>query len=248
MLDLRLEKLFPVVSERIKPFISEIFNGYPENIHSFYLVGSALTTDFDEKSSDINSIVMLKEMDLKFVEFIAPLGKQYRKKGIAAPLIMTPEYLSNSLDVFPVEFLDFKLNHETLYGKDIIKDIEIHPTDLRQQCEREIKIKLIGLRQGYISSLGDRQLLTERFLSSIAGYMPLFRGIIFLMGKEPPLKKHDVIATLSTATGVNTDIFGKLIDVKKGKTKPGKDELNSIFEEYYGATEKIGKIVDELQI
>ncbi|RPI36191.1 MAG: hypothetical protein EHM54_06340 [Nitrospiraceae bacterium] len=245
---LKLERLSPVVSERIKPFLREMLDGYPDNIHSIHIVGSSLTQDFNEKTSDINSVVVLKAMDLKFVEFVAPLGKKYRKKGVAAPLIMTPEYIAGSLDVFPVEFLDLKLIHETVFGEDILKDIEIKTSDLRQQCEREIKTKLIGLRQGYVSSMGDKHILTERFVSSITGYMPLFRGIIHLMGKERPVGKYDVIKILSAATGVNTAIFGKIFDMKKGIIKPGKDELVTVFEEYYSATEKIGKVIDELQV
>ena len=248
MFDIKLKRLLPMVAQRIKPFIEEILSGYSENIHSIDIVGSAVTEDFNEKTSDINSIFALKEMDLKFIELIAPLGKRYRKKSIAVPLVMTPEYIKHSLDVFPIEFLDFKLIHETVFGKDILKDIEISRVDLRHQCEREIKSKLIGLRQGYISSEGDRHMLTERFVSSIAGYMPLFRGIIFLMGKERPIRKHEVISELSASTGINTDIFGKILDIKRGKRKLSKDELKTVFEEYYLATEKIGKIIDELQV
>lgn len=248
MFDIKLERLLPVVAERIKPFIEEILSGYSVNIHSVHIVGSSVTKDFDEKTSDINSIFVLKEMDLKFIEFIAPLGKRYKKKGVAAPLIMTPEYIMRSLDVFPVEFLDFKLIHETVFGTDLLKETEIDRLDLRHQCEREIKSKLIGLRQGYISSEGDRQMLTERFVSSIAGYMPLFRGIISLMGKEPPFRKYEVITALSASTGINTDIFRRILDIKKGKLKLTKDELNTVFEQYYTATEKIGKIIDEYQV
>jgi len=246
MFHIKLERLLPVVAERIKPFIEEILNSYSENIHSVHIVGSSVTKDFDEKTSDINSIFVLEEMNLKFIKLIAPLGKRYRKKGVAAPLIMTSEYITRSLDVFPIEFLDFKLIHETVFGEDILKDIEISRVDLRHQCEREIKSKLIGLRQGYISSQGDRQILTERLVSLITGYMPLFRGIIFLMGKELPIRKHEVISALSASTGINTDIFRRVLDIKRGKLKLSKDELNTVFEGYYTATEKIGKIIDEL--
>ena len=109
MPELNLEKLSTVVSQKTKPFIDEILNKYFENIHSIHIVGSAVTEDFNEKTSDINSVFVLKKMDLKFIELLAPLGKRYKKKGIAAPLIMTPEYINNSLDVFPIEFLDFIL-------------------------------------------------------------------------------------------------------------------------------------------
>jgi predicted nucleotidyltransferase len=248
MFDINLKKLLPVVTQKIKPFIEEILSSYSDNIHSIHVVGSSVTEDFKEKTSDINSIFVLNEMDLKFIELIAPLGKKYRKKKVAAPLTMTPEYITRSLDVFPIEFLNFKLIHETVFGEDILKDIEIGKVDLRNQCEREIKSKLIGLRQGYISSQGDLHILTQGFLGSIVGYMPLFRGIIFLMGKEPPIRNYEVISELSDSININTDIFIRILDIKGGKLKYNKDQLNTVFEEYYTTTEKIGEIIDELQV
>jgi hypothetical protein len=186
-------------------------------------------------------------MDLKFLELLAPLGKKYGRDRVAAPLIMTPEYIKNSLDVFPVEFLNFRLIHSTVFGEDIFRDIEIGRMDLRHQCEREIKTKLIWLRQGYLSAQGDRKLLTEGFVNSIAGYIPLFRGIIVLLGTEPPVRQSAVITALSEAAGINTDVFARVLKSKHEKVKLSIEELNTIFEDYYGATEKLGKIVDGIK-
>lgn len=248
MTSLRLERVSDVVAEKARPFLEEILRGYPDNIHSIHLTGSTVTDDYHEKTSDISSIVVLEKMDLRFVEFLAPLGKKYRKKGISAPLIMTPEYIRTSLDVFPIEFLDFKHIHETVFGEDILQGLTVSNRDLRQQCEREVKSRLIGLRQGYISSMGDRQELTGRLTGSISGYIPLFRGIICLLGRERPVRKHDVIAELASATGVDTAIFRKVLDMKRGRLQPSKEEIDTIFEEYYDATEKIGEIIDDLVV
>ncbi len=247
MPDLTLEKLKPEAANRIKPFLNEILDGYQDRIHSIHVTGTAITDDFDEKASDVNSIFVLKKMDLKFLELLAPLGKKYGKQRVAAPLIMTPDYIKTSLDVFPLEFLNFKLIHSTLFGEDIFAGIEIDRMDLRRQCERELKVKLIWLRQGYLSSLGDRKVLTGRFANSITGYIPLFRGIIVLLGKEPPVRQGEVISALSGAANINTDIFAKVLKEKHAKVKLSIDELNTIFEDYYSATEKLREIVDEIK-
>lgn len=248
MKELDLEGLNSVVAERTSPFIWEILKSRKSDIHSIHIVGSSVTADFDEKVSDINSIIVLKKMNLGFIEFLAPLGKKYSKKGISAPLIMTPEYIQSSLDVFPIEFLDIKNIHKTVYGDDLFKDLYIDRLHLRLQCEREIKTKLIGLRQGYISSLGDKKILIERLSTSITGYIPLFRAIIYLLGKEPPVLKHDVIVTLQEMTGIETAIFEKILLLRRKKIVLSKEELSSSFEQYYSATETIGKIVDELRL
>lgn len=245
--NLMLDNIKPIVSEKIKPFFEEVLLSYSNIVHSIHIVGSSLTEDYHEKTSLINSIFVLRTMDLKFIESLAPFGRKYHKKGVAAPLVMTPDYIRTSLDVFPVEFADCKFIHQTVFGEDILSDIEISMPDLRQQCEREIKSKLIGLRQAYISSVGDRRMLTERFVSSITGFMPLFRGIILLMGKERPLREDPVLSELSASTGVNTAIFSRLLDIRKRGLTLSKDEMNTVFEEYYEATEKIGDIIDELR-
>jgi hypothetical protein len=244
--DLRLDNLRGEVRERMEPFLKEMLSGYEENIHSIHITGSSLTDDFDTRVSDTNSVVVLREMDLRFLEVIAPMGKKYGKKKVAAPLIMTPGYVENSRDVFPIEFLNIKLVHETVYGEDIFGNMEIHLPDLRHQCEREIKVKLIGLRQGYIASAGDKKAILEGFVSSITGYIPLFRGVIYLTGKEPPILNVDVLRTLNEVTGFDCSIFGKILKEKKHREKLGIDELNRMFEDYYKTTEQLGKYVNEI--
>jgi hypothetical protein len=248
MPDLSLEKIAPEAAQRIRPFLEEILRQYSNRVHSIHVTGTSVTEDFHPKTSDVNTIFVLKEMDLKFLELIAPLGRKYGKQKVAAPLIMTPSYVENSLDVFPVEFMNFKLIHETVYGDDILREIEIAMTDLRHQCERELKTKLIWLRQGYLSSAGNRKILTENFASSISGYIPLFRGIIRLLGIDPPLKQHEVISALSVATGVDTAAFARVLREKHEQGTFSVEELNTIFEEYYAATEKLGRIVDEITL
>jgi hypothetical protein len=242
-----LNNLKPLAAEKIKPFLEEILSTYRDRIHSIHVTGTATTDDYDPKVSDVNSLFVLKEMDLKFLELIAPLGKKYGKKRVSAPLIMTPDYIQKSLDVFPVEFLNFKLIHTTVFGEDILDNIDIDRKDLRHQCERELKVKLIWLRQSYISSQGNKKLLTEGFVNSISGYVPLFRGIITLLGKEPPLLQGKVIASLAESTGINTGVFSKILMEKHEKIKLSLEELNTIFEDYYSATEKLGSIVDEIK-
>lgn len=247
MSDLSLEKLKPAAAERIKPFLNELLSLSRNKIHSLHITGSAITDDFNPKVSDVNSIFVLKEMDLKLLELLAPLGKKYGKNRVAAPLIMTPEYITSSLDVFPVEFLNFKLIHTTVFGDDILENIEIKKTDLRHQCEREIKTKLIWLRQGYISSMGNKKMLTQGFADSISGYIPLFRGIIFLLDKQPPIRQDEVLKTLAEVSEINTGVFTKVLKEKREKIKLGIDDLNTIFEDYYAVTEKLGKIVDGIK-
>jgi len=241
-----LEKIQPVVREKLAPFISELAENY-NKFHSVHIVGSAVTSDYDPDVSDINTVVVLEEMDLAFLDHVAPLGKKHKKKGIAPPLIMTPAYISDSVDVFPVEFLNFKLVHETVLGTDLLRDLVIERADLRNQCEREIKIKLIWLRQNYISSMGDRKLLLENITASIGGFIPLFRGILSLLDKEPPVGASEVVKGIGEVSHFDADIFEEVYKIRHKKLKPTKEQIEGIFQRYYRATENIGSFVNDLQ-
>ncbi len=234
-------------AERFKPFQDEILKSHKDSIHSITITGSSLTDDFDREKSDVNSVLVLNKMDLGLLEVLASLGKRYGKKGISAPLIMTPEYIMHSLDVFPVEFLNIKLLHETLFGEDLFQNIEIYRKDLRLQCERELKVRLIGLRQGYIASMGDAKILSDLFINTISGYIPLFRGMILILGKEPPLRNEKVLEVLESVSGVDTQVFKTVLKQKRQKTKMAISHLNVIFKDYYAAVEKLGDITDGIE-
>jgi hypothetical protein len=235
------------IAARYQPFLDEIMAGWPEAIHSVHIVGSALTTDYNPKTSDINSVIVLHAMDLKFLPFLAPLGKKYGKKHVAAPLIMTPTYIDQSLDVFPMEFLNIKLVHHTLVGDDIFRDLDIKKADLRQECERELKVKLIGLRQGYISTRGDRKILARDFIASFAGYMPLFKAVIVLLGKTAPQNNQAILDTLAETANVDTGVFHRVLKQKKEGLLPSIQQLDAIFKDYYTVIEKLGKMINALE-
>jgi hypothetical protein len=234
------------LADRYKPFLEVLLGNHQEKMHSVYIVGSALTRDYDPQKSDINSVIVLHEMDLKFLEMLAPLGKKYGKKGIAAPLFMTPAYIDNSRDVFPIEFLNIKLLHHTVFGQDIFSDLAIDRADLRQQCERELKVKLIGLRQGYISAAGDHKILAKGFADSFAGYMPLFKAILVLLGHEAPQNNREILSALTDVSGIRTDAFKQVLALKSRPTKTTIEKLNLVFKDYYEIIEQLGEMIDAL--
>jgi predicted nucleotidyltransferase len=243
MLELSLDGISVGASSRIRPFLVEILDRFSEGLHSIYVTGSALTTDYNDKTSDINSLIVLNNLTFDFLRFLAPLGKKFGSKGVAAPILMTHNYIRESLDVFPMEFLELKMIHKTVYGEDILKDIDIDRALLRLQCEREIKTRLMGLRQGYVSLLGDSGKISRMLSSSIRGCVPLFRAVVYLKGIEPPIRKANVINSLSQITGIPGEAFAKALLLKE---KNSADVL-SLFEEYYANLEAVSAIINALE-
>ncbi len=234
------------ISDYFKEFSAAITADPPVHVHSIHVVGSALTPDFIPGQSDVNSIVVVKEMTLAFLDFIVRLGKQYSKHNIAAPLLMTPGYIESSLDVFPIEFLNFSAIHHTISGPDILSDLVIEKKHLLLQCEREVKSKLLWLHQGYIESLDDEQQLIKWMANSITGYIPLFRAILFLGDHQLLLSAQDTAAAVEKHIGLDSEIFRKIVRMKYSGTDADAEELCDCFADYYHATQQLTSYVENL--
>lgn len=246
LVTLRMDRLSPAVRARAAPFLEELVRLAGPALHSLHLVGSAVTPDWVDRRSDVNALLLLREMDLAVLESIAPLGRRFRRAGIAPPLVMDLKYVNDSLDVFPMEFLEMRLIHETVLGEDILSGLAIDSGDLRRQCEREIKSRLIGLRMGYLRALGEAKALGDTLAHFLAGYQPLANGCLVLLGKEPPRRSAETFAALTAAVGPDAGVFSEMLAVKEGRSKPDASGMRDLFERCHRATERLGRIVDDL--
>ncbi len=242
------ENLSPSLQAKISPFFHEILQAAGEQVHSLFLVGEALTEDYQEGASKIDSVIVLQEMDLAFLDTLAPLGGKYGKQGLAAPLIMDPAYIRSSVDVFPLEFFNFRLLHHCLYGEDLFAALEVDRKELRYQCERELKGKLIWLHRIYVSAMGDRKVLAGDIVRHFTGYLPLFRGILYLLGQTPAPGLKKVLEQLDQLTGLSTAVFEEIYAVKRNLAPPSQEEISQLFAKFYRATERLTEVVDGLQI
>lgn len=241
-----LDALHPQVRTRIEPFFREILSSCPEGIHALAVTGSAVTPDFQELSSNINSVIILNKMHLDFLHFLAPLGRKYHANHLGTPLVMTAQYIEDSLDVFPMEFLDLKLLHQTVYGADVFGALTIQPEHLRLQCEREIKTRLLALWQGYIAHLGQKDAIAGLLLRSAKDLFPLLRGVLFLKGTKPPVSRRDVVAAVEELIPIDRSALELVLSFQHPQGKPTEDVIREAFERHYRNLEVIRDTVEPL--
>ncbi len=80
MANLNLSGVPVQVKDRMEPFFNEILSSFTGCIDSIYIIGSAVTSDFDEKTSDVDSLIVLKEKVLDIFDFMAPIGKNMARR------------------------------------------------------------------------------------------------------------------------------------------------------------------------
>ena len=165
---------------------------------------------------------------------------------MAIPLFLTQLYVESSQDVFPIEYLNFQRNHVLVYGKDILKDLSFDPQFVRLQCEREIKGKLLLLREAFMETAGKGRALRGVIGQSIQAFVAIFDALLYLKEKEIPKERRDVVNLTCDTFDLDTGLFQKLLDIKEEKLKPDDTETKSLFQNYLKEVRKLSKIVDTL--
>jgi hypothetical protein len=197
--------------------------------------------------SDINSVIVTKSLGQDFLDGLAGLGKKYGRKKVRAPLVITNEYLGRSVDVFPIEFLEIKLIHKTIFGTEIFSRINIEKPMLRLQCERELKSKLVQLSRGFISASGDKDIILKLIIDASSGFYPLFRAMLFMAGSIAPVERSSVLTSIESHLRVNLECMKQIQNLRSQK-KPSikNEELRELFKKLYDLTHRLSLIVDEI--
>jgi len=245
---LRLDAVGEKIRGPLRLFGEKLQSGLGDNLQSITVVGSSLTGDFKPGQSDINTVLVLGKRTGDSLKLIAGLAKPMSKKKISAPLLMTPSYIEQSLDVFGVEFLDFQLTHQTILGDDPFVSLSFEKKDVRLQCERELKATLIRLRQGYIAAAANRKLVRDILISTVKGLVPLLRAMLWLKGAERPDTAESTFSKATSEFSVDTNSLITTGKRRYEKNRLSKTETEEAFEWVYTTVDQLALAVDKLEV
>ncbi len=211
-------------------------------LRSVVLYGSAARGEFHDATSDLNLIVVLEDLEPPTLEPLTPIVERWRGRGQHAPRLFTPALIAESADVFPIEFLDIRAGRVVLHGEDPFARLEIRGVHLRLQCERELREKMMRLREAYVEGHARRRDLEWLLTDSYSSFVALFRGCLRLLGGEPPARSHDVVAAFCERAGLDPAPFEQVERLKRGERVD--QDPKSLFSGYYRELTKAVRTVD----
>jgi hypothetical protein len=244
---LNLAPLKLVVADRIGPFFERLLADRKDAALALHVIGSAVTDDFDPERSDINSMVVLREMDLEFLDLVASLRREFEPSRIGPPMLMTPDYIERWHNVSPIELLDVKLVNSLVYGADHLARLDIGRLPVRLQCKRELRHRLINLSCGYVRASASKRELTEMMVDSVYGLAPLLRGILYARGEEPPATIGPLFDALASFIGGAALSFKEVYWTKLRETKMPIARVRAVLKDYYRAIETLIDVVDKIE-
>jgi len=227
--------------------VDDFKNTYGDELISIILYGSAARGEYVYRKSDINFLIVLSESGIQRLRSALAVIPKWQKRRVATPLILTESYIQSALDSFPIEFLTMKQHYQVIYGSDVLAGIEIQTEHLRLQCERELRGKLLYLREGYLNTQGKAQKIKQLIRSSLPAFASLFSALLHLKNIEAPPLQHQIFARTAEVFSLEETLFKKILTFKEDKIKLNTTQLNQLMENYIEQIRKLTQLVDQLK-
>lgn len=227
-------------------FTNDYKNTFGDDLIAIILYGSAARGEYIYKKSDINFLIVLNESAIKSLRNLLPFISKWKKRNVSTPLMLTPEYIQSALDSFPIEFMTMKQNYRVVYGEDILAEIEIQPRHLRLQCEREMRGKLLSLREGYLNTNGKSSMIKRLIKVTLPAFSSIFSALLFLKDEDVPELKRQIFIKTAEVFSLDSKVFENIFNLENKKPKLKKEQIYELMEQYIEQIAKLTDITDKL--
>jgi predicted nucleotidyltransferase len=212
--------------------------------YSAILYGSAARGDYVPGRSDINLMLVLDDPAPSRLRALAPAFAAWRKSAAEPPLLISRAEWARASDVFPIEISDMRAGYRVLRGSDPLAEARVAPADLRQALERELRGKLLRLRQGYAAAAGDERAFGQLAAASAGTILVLFRSLLTLAGRTVPAGVSELARDAVALVGAPA---GSLSGPVEHRGERGWRCGAAEFEQYMNAVARAAGYVDQLQ-
>ena len=229
---------------KLTDYVNRLKSSARDNLKAVVLYGSAVTGEFREGHSDLNTLCVVERSRPADLENLHDAAAWWIKQGNHPPLVFTLDELLRSADVFAIELIDMKRNHRILYGEDFLTNFDVPLRQHRLQVERELRTNWLRLRQSVVSvPLSHRSHLSV-MMQSASTFCTLFRHALFALDQGMPATKRETVAAIAAYTGADPTGFYTILDLRAGVKKTGEVDVEACLNSYAEFVEVVTNEVD----
>jgi predicted nucleotidyltransferase len=170
---------------------------------SILLTGGVARGDYRPGESDVNAIVVVRDITFAKLEAIAPAMQAVRYVARVEPTIMTEEEIANSCDAFPLLYDEVKRWHIVLVGRDPLAKTTVHDTHRRVRIEQELREAQIWLRRGVTDALGVREAIGGAIARKVRQVRRPLAALLAMRGLTFNADMRSVLACAGATYGVD---------------------------------------------
>ena len=110
---------------RVELFLGSAQKAPGDTLLSAYLIGASSRGEYSPANPEIDLLLVFPAVGRELLDHLAALGRRHGSKGLHAPLLLTPEYIENARDVFPLELFELMSSHVLIQGADLLGGVTI---------------------------------------------------------------------------------------------------------------------------
>ncbi len=163
-------------------------------------------------SKDVRAVLIFEDDPPNIFETLQPLVQFVRKKRLIPPWIFTRKFVEESLDAYPLEFLDICTAYRNLIcNSDILKGLKFDKTDLRLQMERELRGKWLLTRQALLDNPYKPASVRNTIVISRAAVYPVLKGLLHVHDQAVPNTLEEAIQQAGEICKIDLSPLSELI-------------------------------------
>ena len=134
-----------------------------------------------QADGSVHSCALVRDLTYRDLTACLPLTESWHHRGTSVPLMLAPEELRRTVDIFPLEYSTMMADYRVVRGSDPFTGISIPVEDIRRAVEGLAKSHLIHLREAFLESHGE----TMRIASLIAASAAPLRALLAHIARLP---------------------------------------------------------------
>ena len=204
------------LKDEVRSYCGELERIYGGQLCSIAVIGSAATPDFSAARSDVNILVVFKELELDDLSgVVVPKGSWWRASRLS-PRFISRRNLESAALYFPLDFLMMKEDHVTVRGEDILASLVIDKQRLAWHVNQEVKGLRMRLKQQYVCSRGHWRSARRILGSHVTTLLCVCRALLWLRDARVIGGANAVIAKAEQVLRIDGASMAQLSEVRAG--------------------------------
>jgi predicted nucleotidyltransferase len=184
-----------------------------DRLKNVVVFGSMASGEFHAERSDVN-VLIVATLSFDMLEQVSPALKPWLAKGHTAPVLAAPEELLGMARSFPIEFMDMIDHHKVLHGDDPLIRLLVDSRHLRAQCEHDLALAQLKLRQAIAAAGGDEQRLRHALIRSGRSVLAILFAGVRLEEAGARLDKITAMDRLASRADFDASVLNRIADLR----------------------------------
>jgi len=243
------------MKQNLDELVRRMAEAHGADLLSIILYGSAIHGNEEPRKSDIQLLVVMRNLPAAELARSAPVMRWWMEAGYPRASYFTESELKNALDVFPIDFTQMRRAYRVLYGRDVLVDAEISREHIRLLVEYELRGKLVRLRGLYLATAGDAERTLRLMIDSVVSFVQFLRPVLELHGQPAPLGRRETVHQIGERLLIDMSPFERILRLRQERRDLPEQrslalldvEVEDLFSSYLDCLEDVIDAVDKIK-